>query len=144
MKNSLKSLILSLLFSLVLIFFFGVFMNGPMRVEYSQEHHFMINRGYPQAWAGVTALDKPLEFPLVKAPFLVKQVGVQDDLVTKIIDLKLLAKYVFWVTLFFSPFIFIFFKFLEKNSKEKDVFIFLTTLFLILFFLIYFLVFPRV
>ena len=85
-----KAAILAFEVAFVFCFFVGRFWNPPIITKlYDSKHQFYINRGYPVAWAGTSAINKVVEFPIVKAPFLIKELRINGSKWEKIIDLRI-------------------------------------------------------
>src|SRR3989338_9957788 len=99
-KLDIKTFVLAIEVSFFFCFFLSIFYNRLLinqsykydlplsREKGSAQRHFYINRGYPIAWAGVSAINKNVEFPLVKAPFIVSKLSIDGSKWSKIIDLK--------------------------------------------------------
>ena len=113
-KFTLKSLIFSLLIGLNIVLFMGIFMASGSYHEYSDQHHYHVNRGLVSSWVGMSAIDKPVPFPLVRAPFLRKESYPID----KIIDLSIFTKYIIFIA---SPiFLFLMIMGITYNKSNDD------------------------
>lgn len=140
-----KATLLALEIAFIFCFFVGIFWNPPITTELFDSHHrFYINRGYPTAWAGVSAIDKTVKFPIIKAPFLVREIWEDRSKWAKIIDLRI------FIPLFLITFLisylpsFIIVKAVEENKSLNFILIplyfvlFLACIFLYVFW------FPRI
>lgn len=139
----LRTASLAILFSFVLTFFLSIFWNPPVRQQVMNERSwFYINRGYPVPFAGVSKPDKVVDFPLIKARFILKEIfGVRYQ---KVIDLRILLPQLFITFVFSFPVWRILVKAIEENSKLS---IFLVAAYSLLGFLCYFFYFhwfPRI
>lgn len=115
---NLKTTLLALEITFIFCFFIGMFWNPPVTTKlYDQNHHFYINRGYPVAWAGVSAADKTVEFPIVKASFLTMKLP-DGSKWTKIIDLRIF--FPLFITVFLISYILSFF-FVKASKKNKNL-----------------------
>lgn len=142
---NLKAGILAFEISFIFCFFIGIFWNPPITSElFDQNHRFYINRGYPTAWAGVSAVDKNVEFPIIKMPFLTRELIFDGSKWTKIIDLRIFIPLFITIFLISYAFAFIF----AKASEENKAFnIILIPAYFILFTIsifVYFFWFPRI
>lgn len=127
-KFVLKSLIFSLLIALNVVLFMGVFTASDSYYEYSDQYHYHVNRGLVASWAGVSAIDKPVPFPLVRAPFL-RNENIPVD---KIIDLSIFSKYLILIA---SPFLFFLMIMGISYDKENEDFERAFTIFIAPFFI---------
>lgn len=139
----LKAFILALQISFIFCFFIGIFWNHPVRVEvFNENSRYYINRGYPISWAGVSKPSLPVDFPIIKAPFLISQ--IEGDSYAKIIDLSIFLPLFLAVLLIAYPITFVFSKASDDNKALNIIlipsYIFLTLV--CIFF--YFYWFPRI
>ena len=130
--------------SFIFCFFMGVFWNPPITVEkYDQKHQYYINRGYPKAWAGVSASDKDVEFPIIRAPFIISREPFEGKEFNKIIDLRIFLP--LFITVFLVVYMFAFF-FGKASDENRSLNVILIPIYLILFLaciFFYFFWFPR-
>jgi len=120
--------------------FFGIFWTGTLRNEFSTRYHYYMNRGGFTTWAGASAVDKPVPFPLVKAPFLQKE----GSKAVKIIDLSVFGKYVFLFSIFPFLTLTLFGQYAKQNKIFGNVIIFLIVVQIFITFYLYFEWFPRI
>ena len=141
---NLKAAILAFEISFILCFFISIFFNSSITIEkFDQKYHYYVNRGYPKAWAGVSALNKDVEFPIVKAPFITSRESFEGKEFNKIIDLRIFLPLFISVFLVVYPFAFFFGK---ASDENRSLNIILVPTYLILFLgciFVYFFWFPR-
>lgn len=142
---NLKAGVLAFEISFIFCFFIGIFWNPPITNElFDQNHRFYINRGYPVAWAGISAVDKSVEFPIIKMPFLTKELNIDGSKWTKIIDLRI------FIPLFLTSFLisyiltFIFAKASEENKAFNIIIVPAYFILLVICIFVYFFWFPRI
>ncbi len=126
-------------------FFIGIFWNPPITTQvYDQNHRFYINRGYPVAWAGVSAINKTVDFPFVKAPFITQSLSEDNSQWIKVIDLRVFVP--LFVAVFAVSYIFAF-PFAKASEENKGFNIILIPAYILLVLLcifFYFFWFPRI
>ncbi|MDR0463157.1 MAG: hypothetical protein LBG64_02980 [Pseudomonadales bacterium] len=83
-----KILILTIPLALTICFLAGAFMGTPIRLIFPNDNSCFINRGIPIAYAGVCNPSLTIDFPIVRAPFII--LDVLGDTYYKIIDLSVL------------------------------------------------------
>jgi len=139
-----KTLFIALETAFIFCFFTGIFWNPPIIIkQYDYNHRFYINRGYPVAWAGVSSIDKEVEFPIIKAPFLARDLFDNSRWV-KIIDLRVFAP--LFTGLFLISYILLFFvtEIIERSRYKNTILIpiyFILSLACVFF---YYFWFPRI
>lgn len=142
-----KAFVLAFEVAFAFCFFLGIFWHYPTRSEeLNQNRWHYINRGYPISWAGVTKSSLPVDFPLIKAPFLERQIF--GDSYTKIIDLSIFFPLFLVVFLTIYSFTFIISKAAKENENLKvflmPFYLFLTAVFTVACIFFYFFWFPRI
>lgn len=140
---NLKAVILAFLIAFAFCFFMGIFSNSKgIKPTFTVNRWFYISRGFPVAWAGVTKPDLEVDFPIIKAPFLISE--IKGDKYNKIINLSVFAPLFLSVLLIVYPFAFIISKASDEN-KSLNIFLvpiyFFLTIVCIFF---YFFWFPRI
>lgn len=142
---NLRAGILAFEISFIFCFFIGIFWNPPIVTELSdQNHRFYLNRGYPMAWAGVSAADKKVEFPIIKMPFLTRELVFDGSKWTKIIDLRIFVPLFIKIFLISYALTFIFVKAGEENQAFNIVLIPAYYILLAICIFMYFFWFPRI
>lgn len=142
---NLKAGILAFEISFIFCFFIGIFWNPPIATElFDQNHKFYINRGYPTAWAGVSAADRKVEIPIIKMPFLTRELVFDGSKWTKIIDLRIFAPLFIKTFLISYAFTFIFVKASEENKAFNIALIPAYYILLTICTFVYFFWFPRI
>lgn len=140
-----KALLLALEIALAICFFSGIFWNPPITEEvFDSNHRYYLNRGYPKAWAGVSAIDKTVEFPIMKAPFLIRELGEDGSKWTKIIDLRIFLPLLLIVFLVAYLPSFLIAKASEENKSLNFILIPSYFIFLLACIFFYFFWFPRI
>lgn len=139
-----KASILAFEISFIFLFFIGIFWNPPIITErFDQRHQLYVNRGYPKAWAGISAIDKDVEFPIIRAPLITSREPFEGKEFNKIIDLTIFLP--LFITTFLIVYIFTFF-FGKASDENKSLNIILIPIYLIMFLaciFVYFFWFPR-
>ncbi len=115
-------------------------MNSPFTEKYDNNYYFYINRGYPTPWSGVSAINKELEFPIIKAPFLVTYYSNY----VKIINLKVFIPLFIKTMLISYIFSFFFIKAIEGKKYIKFILIPIYFILFVVSIFTYFIWFPRV
>lgn len=101
-------------------FLLGIFWNSNTRSEaFNDSRWYYINRGSPAPWAGISKLSLPVDFPIVKAPFLMSEIN--GDKFVKIIDLSIFFPLFLKVLLVSYVFAYAFFKAVEKNKDLRKI-----------------------
>lgn len=140
-----KAGILAFEISFILCFFIGIFWNPPITTElFDQNRRFYINRGYPIAWAGVSAADKAVEFPIIKLPFLTETMSEDGSKWTKIIDFRIFFPLFITIFLISYVFTFIFVKASEENKAFNIILVPAYFILLTICISVYFFWFPRI
>lgn len=119
-----------------IVLLFSVFTNSPVITVQNDKYHYMIDRGLPSPWAGYSALDKPVPFPIVKMPMLVRSVGNRQKAI-KVVNVYLFAKYVATMMLITYPISYVLFRTIEENKKLKVFGNVFTLVLIILFVILY-------
>lgn len=125
--------------------FLGIFWNPPITEElFDKNHRYYINRGYPKAWAGVSAIDKEVEFPIIEVPFLVREMREDGSKWVKIIDLRIF--FPLFITIFLVAYLpsYIIAKASEENKSLNYISIPTYIVFLLACIFFYFFWFPRI
>lgn len=139
---NLKIFILAFEISLAFCFFMGIFVNNVRIENYNQGKYYYINRGFPISWAGVSKQFYSTDFPIVKVPFLTKEIN--SDFYVKIIDFSIFLP-LFLVILIGNYFLI--FNFVKKIKSKKifKIVLFLNYIFWIIAdIFLYFFWFPRI
>jgi hypothetical protein len=132
-----KAVVLAFEIAFIFCFFVGIFYNPPIITKlYDIKHQFYINRGYPVAWAGTSAINKAVEFPIIKAPFLMMKSWADESKWSKIIDLRI------FIPLFMTALLISYtasFPFAKASEENKNLnFILFPTYFILLIGCIFF------
>lgn len=142
---NIKGAILAFEIAFIICFFSGIFWNGGglARQEgvFNQNSWYYINRGVPWPWAGVSVIDKSVNFPIIKAPLIKKDLNGNNY--NKIIDLSVFLP--LFIILFLISYCFTYI-FGKASSENKGMNILLVPILFMFFFfgiLIYFFWFPR-
>lgn len=146
----LKSVILAFEVAFIFCFFVGIFHNrSAKQSNYSQVFNerswYYINRGLTIPWSGVSLENKLVDFPIIKAPFLViKDPWFGIKKFNKIIDLGIITP--LFVTLFLISYIFVFFfrKAFDENKNLNKILISIIIVFIPISIFLYFVWFPRI
>lgn len=146
---SLKASILAFEIAFIFCFFIGIFWNtstasSKIVETYDENHRFYINRGYPIAWAGTSALDKKVDFPIIKVPFVTRILRDDGSKWNKIIDLKVFLPLFASVFLISYIFTFLFINTIKKSRYLKYILFPIYTVLLLLGIFVYFVWFPHV
>ncbi len=119
--TKIRALILAFQLAFIFCFFLSIFANNPPRItNYGQTHWYLINRGYPRAWAGTSLPDKKVDFPIIKAPFTT--VEIDNNTFVKVIDLSLFIPMMMIAMATSFPFTWVFTKSLEKDKMANAIF----------------------
>ena len=109
---NLKVFVLAFLVSFIFCFFIGIFWNHNIK---NKNGEYYINRGYPVAWAGVTTNKIKVNFPIVKAPFILK--SNEPNAYVKIIDLGVFVPLFMGMFIINYPVQFVIYKAVKENNK---------------------------
>jgi len=145
-----KTCILSFQIAFILCFFLGIFWNlegNPHSIKtqvYNQNHRYYINRGLPIPWAGISASDKSVGFPIVKAPFITKTLSEDGSRWNKVINLKVFIPLFSFLFLISYITLFLFNKILGKNFKAFGIFTLAASILFLVSIFTYFFWFPRI
>ena len=136
-----KVFVLALQAAFIICFFSGIFWHHPVRIQvFDQDSWYYINRGYPVSWAGVSNPSFPVDFPVVKALFLMRE--VDGGRYEKVIDLGVFLPLFLVVLLMVYPITLAFFKAVENNRLSSRVFVLSFVLFTLGCIFSYFIWFP--
>lgn len=142
---NIKAAILAFEIAFFFCFFLGIFVNSGKESSwierYEGQYHYYINRGYPIPWAGISASDKRVDLPVVKAPF----VTYSRAKIYKIIDLSIFLPFFVVSFLFFYCLpSYIFARATDENKKLMPFLYGCYAFFFILGIFVYYFLFPRV
>lgn len=139
-----KATIFAFILALTLCLFLGLFANAPanMNDSFKGTHWYYINRGDPQAWAGVALNKSGVDFPIIKLPFL--SMGYERTKFVKIIDLRVfIPTFIAAFILTYIPAL-IFAKMVDRYKKLLPIYVVLNIITFIVAIYIYFSWFPRI
>jgi len=120
---NLKAFILAFQVAFTVCFFIGIFSKSVRISLFNDTHWYYINRGYPISWAGVSRVDRIVDFPIIKAPLLAQGTFV------KIIDLSIFTPFIFSMQLLFYPIELIW---VRATAENKSLSFFINSSFVLL------------
>lgn len=140
-----KALMLAINLAFGVTLFIGCFANAPQNMDesFKGKYWYYVNRGYPEAWAGLKLANSQVDYPLVTMPFI----SIDDDRGTrleKVINLNLVwPVFLKAMILAYIP-AYIFAKAVEENNKLLPLFNRANAIVLAITLLIYFILFPLI
>lgn len=140
-----KASILAFEMTFIICFFTGIFWSRISLEVYNNDSWYYINRGIPFSWAGTSLLNKKVDFPVIKAPFLVVKDSFIDNIDhAKIINLGVfIPLFIVYFTVFYIP-SFIMTKAAGENKQWNFILYPMYGVMLIGCILVYFFWFPRI
>ena len=149
---NLKAAILAFEIAFIFCFFTGTFHNPGKnlgwhsRIEvFNEQSWYYINRGlFPTSWAGVSWIEKTIDFPIIKMPFLTRKEYYSGKEFNKIVDLGVFTQLFLTVLVIAYLIAFPFGKAVQENKSLNYIFIPATIILFFLCIFIYFFIFRTI